>query len=565
MKHFEDIHYEPFEITSWEKQIKEAIEAFRKATSGEMAIEKMQAINALRSQFETARNLVDLRNAIDTEDGFYEEAKNMMDEWSPRVDQQVDVYYKALVASPFADHINKRFGPHLMNLAKQKLRTFSEGIMDKLAEENKLSTQYTKLRAKIKVHFQGAVYTLSQMGPFLEAKDHTLRTQAYQAYEQALMSEQEAFETLFDDLVHVRHGIARDLGYENFVALAYDRLQRTDYTPKEVAVFRESVLKDLVPKLLPLYQKQAKRLGLDHLQYHDLSLSFLSGNPAPKGDKAWILAGGLRMYSELSEETGVFFKTMLDRGLMDLDAKEGKAGGGFCTYLNDEKAPFIFSNFNGTAGDIDVLTHEAGHAFQVYQSMDQALVEYHWPTLEACEIHSMSMEFLTYPWMQVFFEEDVEKYKYSHLSNALQFIPYGVLVDHFQHWVYTHPEASKKDRNQMWRALEKQYCPERDYRAYPGLDQGTYWFRQGHIFKDPFYYIDYTLAQVCAFQFWLWSRRDADEALKAYIALCQLGGSMPFTQLVDQIGLKQPFSAQTMPEVVQEVMAYLETIDDTQF
>lgn len=74
------------------------------------------------------------------------------------------------------------------------------------------------------------------------------------------------------------------------------------------------------------------------------------------------------MYKELSAETDEFFNFMLDNDLLDLVAKKGKAGGGYCTYIENYKAPFIFSNFNGTSGDIDVLTHEAGHAFQVYES-----------------------------------------------------------------------------------------------------------------------------------------------------------------------------------------------------
>jgi M3 family oligoendopeptidase len=254
---------------------------------------------------------------------------------------------------------------------------------------------------------------------------------------------------------------------------------------------------------------------------------------------------------------------MLENNLLDLVSKKGKAGGGYCTYIENYKAPFIFSNFNGTSGDIDVLTHEAGHAFQVYESRHYEIPEYNWPTYEACEIHSMSMEFFTWPWMKLFFEEDAEKYYFSHLSSALLFLPYGVSVDEFQHFVYEHPESSPTERKAAWREIERKYLPHRDYEENDYLEHGGFWQRQAHIYNSPFYYIDYTLAQICALQFWKRSRENRQEAWGDYVHLCRQGGSKSFLQLVETANLTSPFADGCVKGVIDEVHAWLDEVDDT--
>jgi M3 family oligoendopeptidase len=268
------------------------------------------------------------------------------------------------------------------------------------------------------------------------------------------------------------------------------------------------------------------------------------------------------MYAELSSETDEFFQYMNDNGLMDLVSKSGKQSGGYCTYISKYQSPFIFSNFVGTSHDIDVLTHEAGHAFQVYSSRQMSVPEYNIPTYEAAEIHSMSMEFFTWPWMELFFEEDTEKYKFSHLSSALKFIPYGVAVDEFQHFVYETPEATPAERKQAWRRIEKKYLPHRTYEENDFLERGGFWHQQGHIFRTPFYYIDYTLAQICAFQFWKKANENRDQAWDEYLNLCKQGGSKPFTELVEFANLKSPFDTTCIQTVIHEIEEWLNQVND---
>lgn len=549
-----------FEII--EKSFEEALNRFREATSADEQNQVMTDINAIRNDLGTMFNLVVIRHTIDTNDEFYKAEQDLIDELEPQVGGLITKYYQALVESPFRAELEAKWGKQLFALAEAQLKVFSPEIVPLLQKENKLSTEYTKLMASAKIMFEGEERTLSQMEPFTQSTDREMRKKASEARFGFLASHEEELDRIYDDLVKVRTEIAQKLGFKNFVELAYYRMYRTDYNAEMVANFRDQVKDFIVPVTTKLRERQQERIGVDKLKFYDEDFNFVSGNAVPKGSPEWIIDNGQKMYDELSKETGEFFQFMRENELMDLVAKKGKAGGGYCTYIENYKAPFIFSNFNGTSGDIDVLTHEAGHAFQVYSSRGFDIPEYYWPTYEAAEIHSMSMEFFTWPWMDLFFKEDTDKYKFSHLSSGLLFIPYGVSVDEFQHWVYENPTATPKERKQAWRDIEKKYLPHKDYDGNVYLENGGFWQRQGHIYNSPFYYIDYTLAQICAFQFWKRSRENHEEAWEDYLKLCKLGGSLPFTELVKEANLISPFEDRCVESVVSEIESWLNSVND---
>lgn len=356
--------------------------------------------------------------------------------------------------------------------------------------------------------------------------------------------------------------MAQKLGFANFVEMGYARMTRTDYDAEMVANFRVQVQDEIVPVATKLRERQQRRIEVETLKFYDENFTYQTGNPTPKGDAEWIIEKGKLMYKELSEETDEFFTYMIENNLMDLLSKKGKESGGYCAYLPEYGSPFIFSNFNGTSGDIDVLTHEAGHAFQVYQSRHLAVPEYAFPTMEAAEIHSMSMEFFAWPWMEHFFKEDTEKYKFAHLADSILFIPYGVAVDEFQHFVYANPEATPAERKLYWSKLEKRYLPHRNYDGNAYLEAGGFWQRQSHIYQVPFYYIDYTLAQICALQFWKRMNDDQQAAWQDYLNLCQKGGSLSFLELVKVAGLRSPFEDGCVASVIGEIEGWLEEVKD---
>jgi M3 family oligoendopeptidase len=539
-----------------------SLESLKTAESVEEQSTVMNEINKLRNDLGTMFNLVYIRHSIDTNDDFYKDEQDFIDEIQPEVEGLVTKYYQVLVNSKFRPELEEKWGSQLFALAEGQLKTFKPEIVPLLQKENRLSTEYTKLMASAKIEFEGEERTLAQLEPFALSTDREMRKRANESKFGFMVEHEVEFDRIYDDLVKVRTEIAKSLGFKNFVELGYYRMMRTDYNAEMVANFRNQVKEFIVPLATKLKGRQQERIGLDKLKYYDESFNFQTGNATPKGNPEWIIENGQKMYEDLSEETGAFFRYMQDNHLMDLVAKKGKAGGGYCTFIENYKAPFIFSNFNGTSGDIDVLTHEAGHAFQVYSSRHFEIPEYAWPTYEACEIHSMSMEFFTWPWMDLFFKEDTDKYKFSHLSDALLFLPYGVSVDEFQHWVYENPEATPKERKLQWREIEKKYLPHKDYDGNEYLENGGFWQRQGHIYNSPFYYIDYTLAQICAFQFWKRSRENQEEAWEDYVKLCKLGGSMSFTKLVEAANLISPFELGCVESVVGVIDGWLNSIED---
>jgi M3 family oligoendopeptidase len=559
---FEEFAYTRPNMDEVESKYNAALVRFEGAASAQEQKEAIKEINEIRNELSTDFNLVYIRHSIDTTDEFYKEEQDFLDEIEPLTKALDTKYYKALVKSPFRNELEKKWGTQLFSLADCELKTFDDSIIEDLQQENKLTTKYSKLIASAKIPFNGEELTLAQLDPFTESTDRDVRKKASEAKFGFFKENKEEFDDIFDQLVKLRTKIAQKLGYKNFVELGYARMTRTDYDADMVAKFRDQVKEYIVPLTEKLKERQQARIGVQDLKYYDEGFKFKTGNATPKGTPEWIIENGSKMYEELSQETKEFFQFMIDKNLMDLVAKKGKEAGGYCTYIPTYKTPYIFSNFNGTSGDIDVLTHEAGHAFQVYMSRDFDVPEYNWPTYEACEIHSMSMEFFTWPWMDLFFKEDTEKYKFSHLSSAISFLPYGVAVDEFQHFVYENPEATPAERNKAWREIEHKYLPNRDYDGNDYLESGGFWQRQGHIYRTPFYYIDYTLAQICALQYWKLSQENPAEAWKSYMELCKLGGSKSFTELVKFAQLRSPFEDGCVESVVGEIESYLNKVDD---
>lgn len=559
---FQDYQYIRPNIKQYGEQFKALLQNFYSASTVFEQEIAMNEINDLRNDFSTMENICAIRHSVDTNDKFYEDEQAFFDENSPIVQSYGQQYYKALIGSTYREQLEEKYGKQLFALAECEVKILNDEVIPDLQEENKLTTEYAKLVAAAKLEFLGELKTLAQISAHFEDKNRDVRKEAYDTYFGYFAQNQEKFDEIYDKLVKIRTGIAKKLGFSNFVELAYARLQRTDYNASHVKKFRDQVKETIVPIATELRERQAKRIGVDKLYYFDDKFEFVSGNATPKGNPEWIIEYGKKMYDELSPETSEFFQYMLKENLLDLVAKEGKQGGGYCTYIANYKSPYIFSNFNGTSGDIDVLTHEAGHAFQVYESRKFSVPEYYWPTYEACEIHSMSMEFFTWPWQENFFKEDTEKYYFTHLSSAVTFISYGVAVDEFQHAIYENPDLSPEERHGLWKEIEKKYLPHRVNDGNSYLEKGGLWQRQGHIYSTPFYYIDYTLAQICALQFWNKMHEDRDSAWSDYVSLCQLGGSKSFLGLVEAAKLESPFNEGCIDMTLGPVKQWLDKVND---
>lgn len=560
---FSQMTYERLDVENVKAQIQELITKLENAKSYEEARAVFLEQNALEKHVDTMMTLASVRHSINTEDEFYDEEMKFCDASEPEITEYVQKWNDALAKNQFRPEFEKEFGTLMFVKSEMAQKTFSPEIIPMLQEENELATAYEKLLASAQIPFEGNVYTLSQITPLKNDADDERRLAAWKAEGQWYKDHQAELDDLYDKLVHVRDAIGRKLGYDGFTELGYYRMQRNCYTKEDVEKFREAVVKYLVPVADQIFREQAKRLGKEYpMSYADNALEFRSGNPRPCGDADQILAQGKRFYDELSPETSEFFNMMLDNELLDVLSTKGKAGGGFCTSISDYEVPFIFANFNGTQHDVEVVTHEAGHAFAAWMNRKRVPNSNIWPGLEACEVHSMSMEFFAWPWAEGFFGEDTKKFYYSHLAGALKFIPYGTLVDHFQHVVFEKPDMTPRERHDVWKELSGIYMPWMKLDGeIPFYSDGEAWQRQHHIYSSPFYYIDYCLAQTVSLQFWAKLQKDQKDAWEHYMAYTKQGGSCVFTELLKNAGMESPFEETTLKEVCETAANWLAEFD----
>ena len=562
---FSEMPYERPDLAAIKQQFADLLAELQASPDYAAAREVFLREQTLSKHIDTLANLASVRNTIDTRDKFYDEEMNFWNEALPQLQECENAWSKAMLASPFRKDFAAEYGDLMFVNAEIADKAFSPEILPEMAEENKLTTEYGKLIASAQIPFEGGVYTLSQLSPFKNDPDDARRLAAWQAEGKWYKEHQAEFDSIYDKLVHLRDTMGKKLGYEGYTTLGYYRMGRNCYTKADVEKFRAAVVKYLVPLADSIYREQAKRLGKQYpMNFADNALMFRSGNPTPCGDADAIVAQGKKFYDELSPETSEFFNKMLDDQLMDLLSTPGKAGGGYCTGLGDSAVPFIFANFNGTQHDVEVVTHEAGHAFAAYMNRNRIPYATVWPSMEGCEVHSMSMEFFAWPWAEGFFGKDARKFRYSHLAGALTFIPYGTMVDHFQHIVYEKPDMTPKERHGVWKELLGVYMPWMQLGdEIPFYGEGEGWQRQMHIYQSPFYYIDYCLAQTVSLQFWAMLQKDRAEAWSHYMAYTLQGGSRVFTELLKNAGLTSPFEESCLRGVCETAKQWLDNYDLT--
>lgn len=562
---FKDMTYERPDLEALKADYARLAEKLASAETLDAAEAAFLEKDQLDRHTQTAAELAMIRHVIDTRDEFYDGEAAFWDEAQPELQSAADAFTAALLATPFRAQLEEKYGTLLFAQAEQERRTIKPQIVEDMKRENALAQEYVKLIASAQIPFEGGTYTLSQLTPFKKSADDARRLAAWKAEGAWYKEHQADFDRIYDELTHVRDAMGKKLGYKDYLPLGYDRMGRLSYGREDVERFREAVRTYVVPLADKIYRAQAERLGVEYpLSFADEALSFRSGNPAPRGTADDILEAGRTFYRALSPETGEFFDMMLDRGLMDVLSTEGKAGGGFMTQIPDYNVPFIFANFNGTQGDVEVVTHEAGHAFSYYMNTHVVPITLSMPSMEACEVHSMSMEFMAWPWAEEFFGDDARKYRYAHLAGAITFIPYGTMVDHFQHEVYEHPEMTPAERHATWKRLLGVYMPwMRLDGDIPFYAEGEGWQRQSHIYENPLYYIDYCLAQTVALEFWAMSQDDFKAAWEHYMAYTRQGGTRAFTDLLAHAGMTSPFDEGCLKAICERATAWLESYDLT--
>lgn len=551
---FKDMPYERIDFAKAKAELLEIMEKSKAAKSGEEQFEVHKMFYRLNDKIQTQVTLCSIRHTIDTTDEFYEKEQNYYDEQIPEYSNLCVEYQKILFYSPYREVLEGKIGQVAFKNMEIAMKSVSEEIIPLMQEENTLVTEYEKLLASAKIPWGEETLNLSLLTPYLKHKDAKIRREAQEKQNEFFLSIQDKLDELYDKLVKNRTLQAKKLGFETYTSLGYLRMQRNCYGREEIENLRRQVKEVWVPFAESIFEKRKERLGLSKLSYTDEVVYSPKGNPQPEGTPEEILQAGQQMYEELSPETKEFFDFMMDNELLDVFGRKTKAVGGYMTYIPDYKSPFIFANFNGTSGDVDVMTHECGHAFQGYLAAADPIREHADIGMETAEIHSMSMEFFTEPWYPLFFgKETAQEYTDMHLEDAVIFVPYGCMVDEFQHIIYDNPNLTPKERKQVWKDLERDYKPHLFYDGLEFFENGCFWQKQHHIYSFPLYYIDYVIAQLCAFEYKIWMDKDRKAAWQSYLKLCRMSAAKFHTELLEEAGLETPFKNGVLAKIVENL------------
>ena len=555
-----DLPYKRVTLEEVEAVMKDVIARIRSAKSADEILAAREDCNALRLEYQTAASLSYMRYSINTVDEFYVAEKEYYDEIGPSAQNYMIEYASALLDSPFRAELEKALSPVLFKSLEVERKSMSPEIIEDMVEENKLVSEYSQLMAGMEFEFRGEKMPRTLLAKYYKDDDRNTRREAYEALGKGLAEHAEALDSIYDKLVHVRNRMAKKMGYKNFVELGYYRMGRLCYDQNSVKTFRENVLRDVVPVVARMRTENAKRMGIEKYMFYDDGVIVPGGDPKPCG-KEGIFAAAREMYHSMGKDPGDFIDMMIDNEAFDVDSRKNKWGGGYCTEFPKFKQPFILANFNGTAGDVDVMTHEAGHALNAYLIADNRFaLELGCGGMETAETHSMSMEFFCWPHMEKFFGENAGKYRFMHALDSLSFIPYGTMVDAFQHIVYENPDMTPAERNAAWLELEGKFRPHISFEGMPYLEKGTRWQYQMHIYESPFYYIDYCLAQTAAFNFLLASQENYDDAFARYMRLSRQGGEKVWTDLLDEAGFVPPFVPGALAPLATKVEALIDKI-----
>ena len=525
------------------------------AQDGDALIQVYYEQSRAFADYTTASQLANIHYTCDTRDAYWKAEQDFFDANGPAVTNASVEISRAFLANPYVDALTEHFGTTCVAGMKNAVLGMDDRTVELQQEFNALVSQYQQIYGGALVELDGKQLTIPQLGPYKEDLDPAVRRAAYEAEAGYFDAHRDELDTLYTKIVKNLNQQAKVLGYKDYSELSYVRMNRIGYGQAEIQAFRDQVARDVVPELQKVMAMRAKRTGITHPTFTDLPIIFKDGNPKPIPGYQARMDAARTMYHELSPETAEFIDFMQDNELFDVESRPGKMSGGYMTSLPTYKAPFIFANWNNTSADVDVLTHECGHAFEGYVAERDPKVpaDLECPGMESAEIHSMAMEFLTAPWHHLLFGKDTEKYALLHAEDSFLFLAYGCIVDEFQHRMYQNPDLTPDERNAVWLELEHKYRPWIDFDNLPFYGRGAGWQRQLHIYECPFYYIDYCLSTMAALQFFLLSLKDHKDAWERYLKLVRRAGLASYTELMQTAGLKVPFEDGSIKAIAQQM------------
>ncbi len=553
---FQDIPFTRLDMGRYRRHFEEELERLKGAGSFEEAYDALLDLDTLMVKYQTMAGICEIRSTMDVTDEFYKEESRYCDQIRPEYEALLSSLQQALLKSPYRKRIEDYTGREFFLRAEKRTRCFSEDILEERRLENRLSARYSELTATLKGRtMEGEEVPLLALNEKMESGDRNVRAQYHRIWEEAWEGAAEELDELYDRLVKVRARIAEKLGMESYTEAGYCSMGRTCYTREQVADFREAVKHELVPVVERLFAEQKERLGVEVLYHYDENFNF-------PGEKFALPADAIEafrhIFGRMSKETAVYFEELAAGEYYDLKVRPGKINGAYSNLVGRYHMPFIFETYDATPKAFSTFAHEAGHGFHSWLKRSEPFGFMEDCSAELAETHSMSMEFLIWPYLDTIMPPgQIEKYKYQQLKNALSFITYGCAVDEFQETVYDRPAMTPSDRLDLWKRLEREYMPFRSYENQSFLSEGRFWQKQTHIYKWPFYYIDYVLAQVCALQVHFLNEENHEEGMRCYMEILRLSGRYGFTDALHMAGLASPFEKGTIRTLTQKALSAL--------
>lgn len=472
---------------------------------------------------------------------------------SPVISEPNYTLSKAFLASRHRDAVAKRYGAQLIPMYETAIVPMDPVNTQLGIKLSLLDNDYRKLTAKASVKVRGETMNLYKARSLLFSSDESLRKEAYEASGDWFLANHKKLAAIFDKMIGFREQMAKNVSLKNYVDFAYRSRGRQGYGRKDVEEFRRLVLKHLVPLNEAVMKKQAASLGDKVLKPWNVFYRPLLTVPSGTVPIETQVTKAQAVFEKVSPKLAKHFRYMSTNGLVDLETRPNKQGGAYCIDFSDEGKAAILCNSTGDPDDVRTLTHEMGHAFQKWESNVIELADLQWGTAELAEVYSMGMEFLSLPFMEIFFDKDnARKFAADKWLDSLYTICYVCVVDEFQHWVYDNPDATPAQRDTTWTNIYVKYLPAIDF---DGVEKykNVRWYGQGHIFSSPFYYIDYALAELCAMQLGLLSEQDYRKTIRTYLKMCKLGGTKSFLEAVDFAGLRSPFSEKLISDIASHI------------
>lgn len=551
MKNFYKIKYERCDYDKIKKEIDELIIKLKSTKSFNKYISIIYKINKIHKYIEEMYDYADICNMRDLENQFYKDEIDYWNEYKSKFDLLFISFYEEINSSKFKDQLREVMPSNFFTIIEYQLRLNSKEVIDLIKEENELKTRYRNLD-KEKVLFDGKEYSFAELGQYLSNKDRDIRKKVHDALNDFYYSKQSIYDDILFNLVNVRNKISQTLGFSNYVQYSLLSLKRIGYDYKDITKFREYVIKYIVPICEKLRTWQKEELDVEELKYYDTV--FYQEMPNLKYNGKKLLREFKKVFENVDSEASKLYNDMLLNKYIDLETNGNKVNFAITNYLVQSGLPVITGNFKNSYMDVIITSHEFGHSLQKYCSSKEdkkyivsPLLKY--ATMEIAEMFSYSMELILIKNVRNLFktDKDYKKYSFMKMYNLVIYLPYICLVDEFQERIYNKENLKVEELREVWLELVKKYLLEQSNSGHINLDSGGYFYRQSHIFLNPFYYIDYALSYFGAFTIW----NKCENDLSLFKELGSVASYYSFKDLIDKYNMPNPFDENTVKNIAQ--------------